>query len=606
MYFEKGEPTKNVWFYKITNDGYSMGVNRKEIPGCQIPEALELFTKYAKHGKIPPKTKNSFIVPADWIKQIDPRLKERIIAETTEQQKIKFNEKREKEIEKSDGQLKKGKITEKEYKEKIWQFDNVVENNIQNEIAKRIEKAHSYSFNLQNYKSILSDDQIKKWQSAFKGIKIKNGANIDARYQELLNADSKTDLQILASFNSESALEMDIAREYLSKAEKKDKKMQELEEIFKEAQKYPKVPLSELLINLLEERKFTIDDEKVYLEPTIKTKTNEISVSNESKGEGLKVKKRILLKKGDLVVGLLHTQNGSFAICDQEYVSTGTFIPFEINTNEVNQKYLFHSLRTAFEKLGVEDATGRENYKVDDILGLQIPLPPLEIQQEIVEKIERQKGIAEGVEKLQKNIVIDFDIFENFDLKYINEFAELNPKKDIENLKDNDLVSFVPMEDVSEELGKIINNIKRELRGVKKGYTYFRNNDVIFAKITPCMENGKSALAENLENGIGFGSTEFHVIRVKKNIALSKYIYYLIRTKYFRNCAKEKMTGASGHKRVPEEFMLSFKYPIPSLEIQKQIVAQLDKEMEALEKVRELKKQAEERLNKTLEEVWGE
>ena len=143
--------------------------------------------------------------------------------------------------------LKKGEIAKKEYEEKCWQFDNVVENSIQNEITKLIEKAHSYSFNLQNYRSNLSDDQIKKWKDAIGGIKIKNGNNIDTRYQELLKADSKIALQILASFNTESALEMDIAREYLSKLEKKDKSLRELEEILKEAQKYPLESLSILL-----------------------------------------------------------------------------------------------------------------------------------------------------------------------------------------------------------------------------------------------------------------------------------------------------------------------------------------------------------------------
>ncbi|MBU4421908.1 N-6 DNA methylase, partial [Patescibacteria group bacterium] len=197
LYFEKGESTRNVWYYKITNDGYSGGVNRKEIAGSQIPEILDLFTKYVKQGKVPPKTKNSFVIPADWIKQIDPRLKERIIFETTERLRKKFSEKRKQEIEKLEERLKNEKITKKQHEEKVWQFDNVVENNIQNEIAKRIEKAHSYSFNLQNYRSSLRDEQIKKWRDAFKGIKIKNGSNIEARYQELLKADNKITLQIL-------------------------------------------------------------------------------------------------------------------------------------------------------------------------------------------------------------------------------------------------------------------------------------------------------------------------------------------------------------------------------------------------------------------------
>src|SRR3989339_142513 len=599
LYFEKGEPTKNVWFYKITNDGYSMGVNRKEIAGCQIPEALELFTKYVKHGKIPSKTKNSFIIPAEWIKQIDPRLKERIAIETTEQQKIKFNEKRERDIEKLDGQLKKGKITEKEYKEKIWQFDNVVENNIQNEIAKRIEKAHSYSFNLQNYKSILSDDQTKKWQAAFKGIKIKNGANIDVRYQELLKTDSKTALQILASFNSESALEMDIAREYLSKIDKKDKKMLELEEILKEAQKYPKIPLSELLVNLSEKRKFTIDDEKIYFEPTIKTKTNEISVSNESKGEGLKVKKRILLKKGDLVVGLLHTQNGSFAICDQEYVSTGTFIPFEINVNEVNPKYLFQNLRTAFENLGVEDATGRENYKVDDILSLKIPLPPLEIQKGIVEKIESQKAIIDGVDKICSSFSSDNFLDFSFKNVLIDSMVAVDgsPIKDLSNFQ-NEI--YVGGENIDRGTG-ILKNIKtvKEL-GVKGPSYIFKNGHVVYSKVRP---NLRKCFYANFD---GICSSDIYPLKTNLKILDPRYLTMVLQSNYFSEQTQSFQEGRSGMPKINQDQLAQIKIPLPSLEIQKNIVAQSDKEMETLEKIREFKKQAKERINKILEEAWGE
>ncbi|MGC9093584.1 MAG: N-6 DNA methylase, partial [Bacteroidota bacterium] len=78
LYFEKGEPTKWVWYYRIENDGFTMGVNRKPIDGCQIPEIIELFHNYVKKGEIPPETKNSFIIPVEWIKALDPRLKERI------------------------------------------------------------------------------------------------------------------------------------------------------------------------------------------------------------------------------------------------------------------------------------------------------------------------------------------------------------------------------------------------------------------------------------------------------------------------------------------------------------------------------------------------
>lgn len=106
LYFEKDGPTEWVWYYKIENDGFSMGVNRKPVPGCQIPEVIEIFTNYVRKGEIPPETKNSFIIPADWIKTLDPRLKERIRKETREQITIRSKPKKDKLI----AQLKEKKI----------------------------------------------------------------------------------------------------------------------------------------------------------------------------------------------------------------------------------------------------------------------------------------------------------------------------------------------------------------------------------------------------------------------------------------------------------------------------------------------------------------
>ena len=79
---------------------------------------------------------------------------------------------------------------------------------------------------------------------------------------------------------------------------------------------------------------------------------------------------------------------------------------------------------------------------------------------------------------------------------------------------------------------------------MRKGYTYFRNGDVLFAKITPCMENGKGAIAKNLKNGIGFGTTEFHVIRAKAGV-LPKWIHYIVGQPSFREIAKTRMTGSA-------------------------------------------------------------
>ncbi|MFC3324425.1 restriction endonuclease subunit S [Mesorhizobium cantuariense] len=90
--------------------------------------------------------------------------------------------------------------------------------------------------------------------------------------------------------------------------------------------------------------------------------------------------------------------------------------------------------------------------------------------------------------------------------------VEINPRKSVD-LEPDDNVTFVPMAAVNEISGTIVNGVSRPLREVNKGFTQFAEDDVIFAKITPSMENGKSAVATDLENGIGFGSTEFHVFR---------------------------------------------------------------------------------------------
>ena len=108
--------------------------------------------------------------------------------------------------------------------------------------------------------------------------------------------------------------------------------------------------------------------------------------------------------------------------------------------------------------------------------------------------------------------------------KKLGEVCKVNPtKSEIKDIPDDTFVSFVPMSAVSETSQRIEEQEDRKLSDVKKGYTYFRKGDILFAKITPCMENGKVALTDNLKNKIGFASTEFHVIRAGGEI-LPDYI----------------------------------------------------------------------------------
>ena len=132
------------------------------------------------------------------------------------------------------------------------------------------------------------------------------------------------------------------------------------------------------------------------------------------------------------------------------------------------------------------------------------------------------------------------------------------------------------MEYVDDHFGTITEAATRRVKQVEKGYTYFHDRDVLFAKITPCMENGKCAIARNLVNGIGFGSTEFHVVRPKHDVT-PEWIFYFLRQHSTRQEAARHMTGTAGQQRVPTRFLQEVMIPLPPLSEQKRIAAILAK-----------------------------
>jgi type I restriction enzyme S subunit len=158
-------------------------------------------------------------------------------------------------------------------------------------------------------------------------------------------------------------------------------------------------------------------------------------------------------------------------------------------------------------------------------------------------------------------------------LRYVVRFPT---KGEVRGLPLDTLVSFVPMEAIGEYGGLSLDQT-RPIEEVLNGYTYFRNGDVLVAKITPCFENGKGVLAEGLENGLGFGTTELHVLRPGAEI-LPKYLFYLTLGEHFRKLGTAEMYGAGGQKRVPEQFIQNLKHPLPPLDEQRAIAAFLDRE----------------------------
>ncbi|MFA0521134.1 restriction endonuclease subunit S, partial [Vibrio sp. 10N.222.55.E8] len=153
--------------------------------------------------------------------------------------------------------------------------------------------------------------------------------------------------------------------------------------------------------------------------------------------------------------------------------------------------------------------------------------------------------------------------------------AHINPRLP-KGTDESQVVTFLKMASVSEG-GELLEQEKRILSETKKGFTYFEKDDVLLAKITPCFENGKAALLDDLETPLGFGSTEFHVLRAAEGKLDSKYLFHLVWNEEFRFLGKHAMKGAAGQQRISTDFLKNLKIPLPPLETQKQIAAVLEK-----------------------------
>jgi len=177
---------------------------------------------------------------------------------------------------------------------------------------------------------------------------------------------------------------------------------------------------------------------------------------------------------------------------------------------------------------------------------------------------------------------------EGWECRRLSELFIIRPqKKQVkEKLYDTDEVSFVPMECLNVHDKNLTLNQTRTLSDVYSGYTYFEDNDVLLAKITPCFENGKVGIANNLINGVGFGSSEFIVFRSQGKV-IPEYLYYYLSQVSFRREGKIMMAGAVGHKRVSKDFINEYKLPFPeSIQEQKRIVAIFDEAFASIDKAK--------------------
>ena len=309
------------------------------------------------------------------------------------------------------------------------------------------------------------------------------------------------------------------------------------------------------------------------------TTAKEISRINEYAYDGEVV---LVAGNGDLNVKYY---KGKFNAYQRTYILTS-------NSN-VRMKYLYYFLDKYIEVLRYQSIGGVIKYiKLNNLSDAQIPMRSIFEQDKIIgilEKLDneiiiRSKQLSELSNLVKSRFNEMFgDIFDNPQSK-LEDHTELNPnKKELLNFNGN--VSFLPMSNVSEN-GKIDLSINRNIDDVRKGFTFFKDNDVIVAKITPCFENGKGAPVFGLLNGVGFGSTEFHVLR-PKNTVNTVWLYHVTMLSKFRLEGERKMTGSGGQRRITKDFINNFKLNIPPLSLQDEFadfVAQVDKSQFACQK----------------------
>ena len=344
----------------------------------------------------------------------------------------------------------------------------------------------------------------------------------------------------------------------------------------------------------------------------------------------VKVEPRYVLAEDDLLIArsgntvgkaYLHKSSLTQNVC----FFAGYLIRFRFRQDVILPSYVFALTQLPYYKewvCAVQRAAGQPNINAKEYSNLEIPAAPLPVQRKIVSLLDEAYAAKRKNDQDADFFLASIDVmlldelgvpnpcisshsiedrifkrcfsslsgkridpranwkrlsFEGgrFALRQLRDVSSINPITRLPKIEKERLISFVPMDAVSDKFGEIHDTQAREMK-LHGSYTLFQNGDVLWAKITPCMENGKSAVAKELLEGVGYGSTEFHVFRPITTIVSPEYLHLILRLKMLRELAQLNFTGSSGHQRVDEKYFYSMKIPIPSLEIQQNIVAKAE------------------------------
>lgn len=300
-----------------------------------------------------------------------------------------------------------------------------------------------------------------------------------------------------------------------------------------------------------------------------------------------------LFPKGTVLIAMYGATIGNCSILSIDAATNQACAAFKPN-NRIIPEFLYYYLTSIKEKL-ISLAVGgaQPNISISILRNIEIPFLTINQQERVVsilnkskELMDKRKAQIAALDQLAQSVFLEMFGDLKGEKVPLSELCDVNPSKtEIEHIDKELPVTFLPMANVSEN-GELDLSETRLIKEVFDGFTYFREGDVLFAKITPCMENGKGGIARNLINHIGFGSTEFHVLRPKENVN-STWLYYLTSLPSFRKQAEANMTGSAGQKRVPKQFFNKYKVVLPPIKLQNQfaeIVHKIQSQKEIMKK----------------------
>lgn len=335
------------------------------------------------------------------------------------------------------------------------------------------------------------------------------------------------------------------------------------------------------------------------------------------------IEDKYILNNNDILIARSGNTVGKSYIHKSENVNypcffAGYMIRFVVDETKIHPAYLFvYTQLPIFKKWikATQRTTGQPNINSEEYGNLPIPLPAMEIQKQVVEIYRIAQNTKEGKDKEAKFLLDSIDSFlietlaitrnqsfekklafsttlsnvlgkrldvssykKHFEMisdkypnKRLSSIVEIDPTIKFPDINKDVSISFIPMECIDEEYGEI-NDVREIPISQAKGYTKFGEGDLLWAKITPCMQNGKSAIAKNLKNGKGCGSTEFYVIRPKTDNLLIEYVYLILRHSEVLKAAKGSFGGSAGQQRVSSQYIKSIIIPHPNLQVQQMII----------------------------------